>query len=132
MPGNSNCITCNGNTTSRTRKATRPAENEVICKQIDENFEAGILKKSSSPWSTPIVLARKKDRTWWMCVDYWKLNQLTTCDVYPIPRIDETLEMLAGAQWFMTLDLLWGFWQIPLVDGSKPESFVGVNMDSFR
>lgn len=96
-----------------------PEENKFIQEQIRENLDAGILRRSFSSWSAPIVLARKKDKTWRMCIDYRKLNKLTKRDLYPLPRIDETLDLLAGACWFSTLDLLWGFWQIPLAEDSK-------------
>ena len=69
---------------------------------------------SSSPWALPIVLVQKKDGTTWFCVDYHKLNAVTHKDTYPLPRIDDTLDMLHGSKWFSTLDLASGYWQVEL------------------
>ena len=69
-----------------------------------------------------MVLARKKDGTWRFCVDYRKINSVTQRDVYPIPRIDESLDALGGRQWFTTLDLLTGYWQVELSEDAREKS----------
>ena len=60
------------------------------------------------------MLAKKKDGTTRFCVDYWKLNEMTVKDAYPLLRIDDSLDHLSGEQWFSTLNLCSGCWQVEL------------------
>ena len=72
----------------------------------------GVIEESDSPWSSPVLMVPKKDGTFRFCVDFRKLNVLTQWSDYPLPRVDETLEALAGSQMFSTLDLASGYWQV--------------------
>jgi hypothetical protein len=67
-------------------------------------------------------LVRKKDGAWRFCVDYRRLNSLTQQDAYPLPRIDESLDALAGSRYFSTLDLVSGYWQVPLDQEAQERS----------
>ena len=87
---------------------------------LKEMEELGVIRKSYSPWASPIVLVQKKDGTLRFCIDLRKLNARTIKDNYSLPRIDHHLEQLAGAVWFTTLDLKSGYWQVELTEESKP------------
>ncbi|MGH0121890.1 UNVERIFIED_CONTAM: hypothetical protein FKN15_067186 [Acipenser sinensis] len=82
--------------------------------QIEQSLEAGLARKSNSSWASPIVMVRKKDQTFRLCVDYRALNERTVKDAYPLPRIQDTLDTLSNAKWFSTLDLASGYWQVEL------------------
>ena len=70
----------------------------------------------------PIVLVRKKDSSLRFCFDYRKLNAVTRKDPYPLPRIDDTLDTLAGSRWVSTLDLLSGYWQVEIAQSDKEKA----------
>ena len=89
-----------------------PKENEFIKNEIEDMLEQGLIKPSTSPWSFPVVVVRKKNGKFCFCVNYKPLNDITKKDTYPLPRIDEILDSLHQAQWFTTLDLASGYWQI--------------------
>lgn len=64
-------------------------------------------------------MVRKKDGTYRLCVDYRALNDRTITDAYPLPRIQDTLDTLANAKWFSTLDLASGYWQVELTPRAR-------------
>jgi hypothetical protein len=74
--------------------------------------QQGIVQKSISPWASPVVIVDKKGGDKRICIDYRKLNAVTKTDAYPLPRIDDTLESFRESQWFSTLDLASGYWQV--------------------
>ncbi|XP_049306293.1 retrovirus-related Pol polyprotein from transposon 17.6 isoform X1 [Bactrocera dorsalis] len=90
------------------------AKREDANKIIEDMHKNGVIEPSISPWSSPIVLVKKKDGSTRFCVDYRKLNDVTKKDSYPLPRIDDTLDTLSGAKWFSTLDLQSGYWQVEI------------------
>ena len=96
----------------RTPRAFADEEDKIIKKQVD----AGIIRESSSPWSAALVYVKKKDGSTRPCVDYHRLNAVTTKDAYPLPRIDDCLDSLEGAVYFSSMDLTSGFYQIPVKD----------------
>ncbi|KAE8983282.1 hypothetical protein PF005_g23143 [Phytophthora fragariae] len=93
------------------------AEDAIIEDNVTKMLQAGVIEEGNGAWGFPVVLVRKKDGEVRFCVDYRALNKITKRDVYPLPRIDETLEALGGARLFTTLDLKSGYWQI----GVAPE-----------
>jgi hypothetical protein len=99
-----------------------PAQRSVIENEVQVMLKNGIIEPSASPWSSPVVLVKKKDGSVRFCVDYRKLNSVTKRDVYPLPRIDDAIDALAGAQYFSTLDLLSGYWQIEMDPNDKEKT----------
>ena len=81
--------------------------------------EVGAIRKSNSPWSSSIVLVKKKDGNLRFCIDLRKLNARMVKDAYALPRIEETLDYLAGSKWLSALDLKLGYWQVELDEESK-------------
>ena len=84
--------------------------------------EEGVIKPSSSPWASPIVLVRKKDGGLRICVDYRSLNAVTKADRFPLPRIADLLDHLGSSRFFTTLDLDSGFWQVKVDDDSHAKT----------
>ena len=101
-----------------------PPSKERFCQipppQLDEvhahlkmMLDAGVIQPSNSPWCNAVVLVRKKDGSLCFCINFRKLNSLTVKDSYPLPRICETLESLAGAAHYSTFDMNSGFCRSP-------------------
>lgn len=101
---------------------TSPAERRVIQDHVAEMLNQGVIEESCSPWSSPVVLVKKKNGSWRFCVDYRRLNKVTRKDVYPLPRIDDLLDTLQGSTYFSSIDLRSGYWQIPVLDADRPKT----------
>lgn len=90
--------------------------------EVKRMLEKGVIEPSRSPWASNIVLVLKKNGQPRFCVDYRMLNEITKKDAYPLPRVDECLDSLAGAQWFSSMDLNSGFWQIGMAPEDKEKT----------
>lgn len=103
-----------------------------IEEMVDEMMEQGLIEPSRSPWASPVVLVTKKDGSMRFCVDYRRLNAATKADVFPLPRVDESIESLANAKYFSTLDLASGYWQVPMDPLSKEKTAFVTHSGSFE
>ncbi|GBL98739.1 Transposon Ty3-I Gag-Pol polyprotein [Araneus ventricosus] len=97
-------------------------ERRVIQEEVDKMLKLDIIEHSKSPWSSPVVLVKKKNGTWRFCVDYRRLNKITKKDVYPLPRTDDALDSLSGASLFSTMDLKSGYWQIEVDERDREKT----------
>ena len=91
-------------------------EMEEIKKQVQELLNQGVIRPSSSPCGSPIMLVPKKYDTWIMCVDYRALNKITMKNWYTLPRIDELLDQLKNVVYFTKLDLRSGYHQVRIAE----------------
>ena len=99
-----------------------PVIREIEQQQVKEMLRDEVIRPSASPWASPVVMVRKKDGYMRFCVDFRKLNDATIKDAHPLPQIDGTLESLYGSQYFTTLDLKSGYWQVPIKEEDKEKT----------
>ncbi|GJX11510.1 hypothetical protein Tco_0201369, partial [Tanacetum coccineum] len=71
-----------------------PSEMKELSEQLQELSDKGFIRPSSSPWGALVLFVKKKDGSFWMCIDYWELNKLTIKNRYPLPRIDDLFDQL--------------------------------------
>ncbi|KAE8973500.1 hypothetical protein PR001_g26291, partial [Phytophthora rubi] len=114
------------------RRRNAQMEDKVIEDNVDKMLKAGVIEEGNGAWGFPVVLVRKKDGEVRFCVDHRALNDVTKKDVYPLPRIDETLEALGGALWFTTLDLRAGYWQILVAEDDKDKTAFTTKQGLYR
>ena len=98
--------------------SARDAEDEIL----DEMLEAGVIEPSRSEWASPVCLVKKKDGTYRFCIDYRRVNAVSRKDAFPIPDIQDALDNLRGSKYYITMDLLSGYWQLPMSTRAKERS----------
>ena len=96
-----------------------PAKEQVIREHLDQMLKDGVIRPSRSAWAAPVSLVKKPGGGLRFVTDYRELNANTIPDKYPLPRVDTTIDYLAGKRWFTIMDLRWGFWQIPIKEDHK-------------
>ena len=107
---------------------------EELRRQLDDLTAQGYIRPSSSPYGAPVLLVPKPGSPgeWRLVIDYRGINAVTTRSRYPIPNVSQLMDELAGAKVFSTLDMLWGFWQMPLVEEDKEKTAMQTAYGSFE
>lgn len=95
-----------------THRRIPPQQWPEVRQYLKKALDNGVIRESASPYAAPVVLVRKRDQSLRMCVDYRALNAKTHRDAYPLPRIEEALDVLKGAKYFCSLDLSQGYHQV--------------------
>ena len=94
---------------------TTPVLQDEMDRQVHDMIADGLVSHSTSPFSAPVLMVKKKmPGQWRLCTDFRKINARSERVVYPLPRIDDTLRKLRSPRFFSTMDLLKGFWQVPI------------------
>ena len=96
-----------------------PVLYEEVRQHLKEMLEADAIRPSVSPYSSNVVLVRKKDRSFRFCIDLRKLNSRTVRDAYDLPRVNDTIDILIGSKYFSKLDLHSGYWQVEIDEADK-------------
>ena len=109
-----------------------PHRRQVIDEEVEKMMEAGVIEESNGPWASPVVLVKKKDGSTRFCVDYRRLNMATVKDAYPLPRVEDCLDTMAGASWFSSLDLASGYWQLDIAPEHREKTAFSTHRGLFQ
>ncbi|GJW97103.1 putative reverse transcriptase domain-containing protein [Tanacetum coccineum] len=93
-----------------------------LSEQLKELSDKGFIRPSSSPWGASVLFVKKKDRSFWMCIDYRELNKLTVKNRYPLPRIDDLFDQLQGSSVYSKIDLRLGYHQLRVQEEDIPKT----------
>ncbi|KAK2879333.1 hypothetical protein Q8A73_005096 [Channa argus] len=99
-----------------------PQDYDAVRRHLQTLLDAGIIRESESPFSSPIVIVRKKNGDVRLCVDYRRLNMQTIKDAYALPNLEESFSAMNGSQWFSVMDLKSGYYQIEMEESDKPKT----------
>lgn len=114
-------IICKDNTPIKQRPyPLNPHKRKFVIDKVKEMETQGLIEPSTSGWASPIVLPKKKNGDYRLCVDLRQVNNQTISDAYPMPDLRNLIKQVSGAKVFSTLDLNSGYWQVEVEEGSRP------------
>ncbi|GJR36802.1 putative reverse transcriptase domain-containing protein [Tanacetum coccineum] len=99
-----------------------PSKMKELSEQLKELSDKGFIRPSSSPWGAPVLFVKKKDGSFWMCIDYRELNKLTVKNRYPLPRIADLFDQLQGSSVYSKIDLRSGYHQLRVREEDIPKT----------
>ena len=105
---------------------------DEVNKQIEEMLKNDIIRPSSSPWNSPIILVKKKDNSTRFVCDFRGLNDVTKKDSYPLPHIRDVLDKMQGSRYWTTLDAASAYWSMPLANQDKEKTAFAVPRGKFE
>ena len=108
-----------------------PSMIEEVRQHIEQLLAGGIIRPSKSPWTSNVVLVRKKNGKLRLCVDYRMLNSRTVKDSFALPRMEEIFDCLHGAKYFTTIDMKSGYYQVEMEEVHKERSAFTVGSIGF-
>ncbi len=107
-------------------------QRDSVDTQVADLLEAGVIRPSKSPWASPLVMVKKKDGSIRMCVDYRRLNSVTKGDRFPLPRLDEALDVFSGSVIFSSLALAMAYHQVPVSESDVEKTAFFTNSGLFE
>ena len=126
-PGRTDCIKHRIHTGNQAPIRQRPyrvppALKDDVVQELTELLKMGVVEESTSEWSSPMVIVKKKDGSNRICIDYRRLNAASKFDAYPMPWIDELLNQIGKSKYLTTIDLAKGYWQVPMKKEDKEKT----------
>ena len=107
---------------SMTPHRMSPVELQELRVQLQELLDKGLIRLSTSPWGSPVLFEKNKDKTLRLCIDYRQLNRVTIKNRYPLPRIDDLFDQLRGARVYSKIDLRTGYHQLRVREIDIPKT----------
>ncbi|GJV72324.1 putative reverse transcriptase domain-containing protein [Tanacetum coccineum] len=99
-----------------------PSKMKELSEQLKELSDKGLIRPSSSPWGAPVLFVKKKDGSFWMCIDYQELNKLTVKNRYPLPSIDDLFDQLQGSSIYSKIDLRSAYHKLRVREEDVPKT----------
>lgn len=109
-----------------------PRQEGIMRREIQRMLDLKVIEEGESDYASPMIIVEAPGKEPRPCIDYRKLNAVTTTQVYPIPNLEERVEKVSGAKFISTLDLVRGYWQVPMTEKAKRYAAFTTPMGTFR